>query len=1579
VQDINWGNFRAKFNGKEQKTFEWLSYLLFCDEFHKSTGIFRYKNQPGIETEPILVNDELVGFQAKFYDTKISENVKDIKESIETAKTDNPELHRILFYLNQEFSRGKKAGSKEPQYQTDIEKFATEQGIQIEWKVPSHFEVQLALEQNRSVAQHFFSYDKSIVDFIEELYQHTERLFAPIHSKIELDGRGIKIDRSHLVVELKAALGQSPIVILSGEAGVGKTAVVKDLYDEVREEKPFFAFRATAFNISQINQLFHNYGAFTFSDFIDEHKEVKEKYMVIDSAERLSDLDQKEAFQEFLSALVNNHWNIIFTTRYSFLENLKNHFLDVYRLPFKPQIIEKLEIKEIKELSEAHQFPLPQNERLLELIGSLFYLNEYLQNYQGFSLTATLSDFKSILWNKMIQGRSFQKNTHIQREECFLKITQKRANEGTFFVETKDCDHEILSQLEADEIIKRDSNTGSYFITHDIYEEWALDKVIERAFRGTSAYKDFFTSIGTSLPMRRALRAWLSEKLFSAANEVKGLIEYTVTDIEVDKHWKDEVQVSVLLSEYAASFFQLFETKLLEDNQSVLVRLIFLLRVACKELDEDILQQLGIDDVQQNTIITLLTKPSSRGWNCTISFIHAHLAELGLQNMSAILPLLEDWVNKNKAGETTKEASQIALFYYEGIMANGVFGYSSRDIRREQLFKIILQGASEIKDEMSVIFEEVIREKQTSYEDKHYALVETVLTSPTDSFEVARNLPEQVLRLADLFWSHIKRTDLPPYASRGIGVEEDFGISAHHLGYYPASAFQTPILFLLRNSPLETMNFILTFTNKTTETYATKSNLDGKIEEVEIFLGNRSIKQYVSNRLWCMYRGTQVAPDLLESIHMALEKWLLDYTKMASQEHLESVCRYLVSNSTSASITAVITSVVLANPEKLFTIAVILFQTKRFFLYDTNRWMLDQSAKHSYSIGYGSDFKSKIYRDERIKTCDDPHRKLSLEYLAFKYQIERSKEDSDEEAERKQRTLWDIFDNYYQALPEKEKETEYDKTWRLCLARMDLRKMKAQVKEKDGRVQVTFHPRIEPELKMYSEASVQKSSDIIKHLDLQLWSNYRFARQEEEYKKYLQYEDDPQLVIAETKDIFEKLQSGTKEDFSLFNAPIPAYTCSVLLRDYFDKLSTEDREFCRDIIIEFASLPLDFEGYQYQITDGTEPSITSLPRLLNHFLEDRETIVLSLFFLLLNPWEEIATFAINGVENLWAISFKDAHSLFLGYLLLKQKYDGVRKEIRRENYQNEIPGIISEGQVTDRFEEQREKDLDRIVSNEITYDNLESLELLNLETLCTAFELLPLRTENEDHIKFLNLLFSVFSKSLFQSAEKAEEYTQKQRFLKKFAYFLLNLPKKDIKGYLQPFLENFNSSEATADLFSELILAEDTLNKYEEFWIIWNAFYEKTVEIARKSGTYYSTKLIIRRYLLAWPWREGDTEWHSLKEREKFFFSRAANDMGHYPIVLYSLAKVLNDIGSNYLEDGITWISTAVEKNENLLTEALETNTIYYIENLIRRYVSKSRQKLKTTQRVKKQVINILNFLIERGSTTGYWLRDDIL
>jgi hypothetical protein len=604
--EINWNNFRAKFNDREQTNFELLSYLLFLREFNQEkTGIFRYFNQAGIETEPIQVNGEWIGFQAKFYDTKISENKRDIKNSIEKAKEKNPNLNKIYFYFNQEF--GKKT-TKKPQYETDLENFAKTKDVKIEWRVPSHFQAQLFLDENKTLAQYFFSLDKGTIEFIVELINHTSNILFPIHSEIEFNGVEIKIDRSKILENLKATLKTSAIIILSGEGGVGKTALIKDFYNSIEKSVPFFTFKAIEFNnIAHINDFFRKYGNGTSNDFfrkygngtstdfIKEFENNQEKYVIIDSAEKLSDLENPEIFQEFLSILLKNSWRVLFTTRYGYLDDLKYEFVEIYRLDFQLFDIEKLKVSELEDLSNQYNFVLPNNKRFLELLMNSFYLNEYLQNYESIRENLNYSGFKSLLWNKQILKSSIQKNNiHLKREKCFLSIAERRANTGNFFVITDECDESALQALAEDEIIKRDAGIDGYFITHDIYEEWALDKIIERTFLNRENDTNFFGLLGSSLPIRRAFRNWLSEKLLNNQNEIRPLIENSFLNDDLEKFWKDEILVSVLLSDYSDTFFQMFESSLLEDNQKLLIRTIFLLRIACKENDEKLLASLGL-------------------------------------------------------------------------------------------------------------------------------------------------------------------------------------------------------------------------------------------------------------------------------------------------------------------------------------------------------------------------------------------------------------------------------------------------------------------------------------------------------------------------------------------------------------------------------------------------------------------------------------------------------------------------------------------------------------------------------------------------------------------------------------------------------------------------------------------------------------------------------------------------------------------------------------------------------------------------------------------------------------------------
>ena len=138
-----------------------------------------------------------------------------------------------------------------------------------------------------------------------------------------------------------------------------------------------------------------------------------------------------------------------------------------------------------------------------------------------------------------------------------------------------------------------------------------------------------------------------------------------------------------------------------------------------------------------------------------------------------------------------------------------------------------------------------------------------------------------------------------------------------------------------------------------------------------------------------MYRGNVGnSPHLLQSIHMALEKILLNSSQILQPEIMQEILLKILTRSKSASLTSVVCSVVLANPDKFYSVALVLFKTIEFFHSDTIRSTNEFQAKSLYSIEYGMDkIIDILYTDERLKTCEDKHRSSNLESLFLNYQL----------------------------------------------------------------------------------------------------------------------------------------------------------------------------------------------------------------------------------------------------------------------------------------------------------------------------------------------------------------------------------------------------------------------------------------------------------------------------------------------------------------------------------------------------------------------------------------------------------------
>lgn len=1580
MKEINWNLFKAKFNDKERISFENLSYQLFCAENNNSIGIFRFKNQTGIETEPIQTNEGWVGFQAKYYDTKIADNKNDIIDSIKKAKRENLNLDKILFYLNQEFSESSTKEKKDPDYKTEMESEANKINLSIEWRVPSHFERQLALPENQYLADFYFDQGKNILDFVEGLKKHTENLFLSIQTDIVFNSQAIKIDRQQIIQTLDNGLNDTKTIILSGEGGCGKTAIIKEFFQKHKDSIPFYVFKAVEFNIQETNSLFKNYGDYSLNDFIAAHEKEKQKIVVIDSAERISDLEYQEPFKEFLAELLKNSWTIIFTTRLSYLDDLRFQFLSVYRLPFEQISINNLSNEELEALAKQYTFELPANARMKSIIRNPFYLDEYLRNYTSDSNSILYYQFKETIWLRKIQNSSYTRdNVHILREKCFLNIARIRSERGSFYITSTECSDNILSLLQKDDIIGYDNNSGGYFITHDIYEEWGLNVLIERAYNSQQDYNAFLNEIGTSLIIRRAFRQWLSDKLMDNIEGIKPFIEATFESDDIATFWKDETLTSVLLSDYSEEFFIQFKEKILEDDCAILKKIIFLLRIACKETEDSLSKLLDINqDINLNYVFT---KPKGKGWNSTIHLIHEHKDSIPLSFLPHIIPLLSDWCSNNKRGDTTREVGLLALKFYTDIQTNDEYRYTSEFSK--QLIKIISKSANEIKTELAALFDEVLTSSNIDRRELHYDLCKAVISSDTDNISIIIALPEYVLKLANLFWLDSgKKKD---YYS-GHGVEKYYGLNEYgHHDYFPASALQTPIYWLLRFSFNKTIDFIIEFTNKTVKNYA-DSGFDQNVQEIELIIEEGKIhKQYLSHSLWNMYRGvgSPVSPYLLQSMHMASEKYFLEIVKNEDSKVVESWLLYLIKKSNSTSITAIVTSIVLAHPNKFFDVAKILFSCSSLFLYDNIRARMgEHEAKSTYSIGRGLNYKR--FEDERLKTCEDKHRNHSLESLILNYQFFRDENTSDEEAEQRQKEIRAIIDRFYNELPEKTKETDDHKTKRLLLARIDRRKMNPKVERQEDKLIIDFNPEIDDELKNHSEEAVQQSNEMMKYTALKLWATYKFDNSKK-YGDYEQYENNSQLVLNETKEILDGLNDNEGENYyHLFNHSTPAYTCSALIREYSSELSDEEKGFCAKIIIEYATLPFH-SNYQYQISDGVEVAVNALPFLIELFPDETDEFLTILLFTLfdstpIGEYKRVCDYSIESVlSNLWRISFDGAHKVLWGFLKFKPVFDSIVSETKKASIKSHGWPHYTQSEEINRLIEKHGNDIENFMSNPLRVGDID-LTKYTLQDLEVAFQLVPYDTNNADLISFVYKISPVFSEKLLKNDRNTDrkreiDYSLRHRVFTKFSYFILFRDTRDIKKHIQPFVDNFSVNEHMASLFQEFISTEDKVERYEQFWIVMESFYEK-IKAGTSLGSYRLSE-VIHNYLLAWPyWKETAKSWHSLKEREKIFYKKVVKDIGHLPSVLDSIAKLLNEVGSEFLNEGIFWISDMIEKNSD---NKLETNTVYYIEKLIRKYVFINRNKVRQDNKIKNRVLIILNFLIERSSVNAYLLREDVL
>ena len=911
--EVNWNSFQAKFGKASEDAFDLLSYLIFCRLHKREFGISGYRNHPGTEKKTISVGNDFVGYQAKFFLDKFLNRKKEIKTSIIEAKKNQPELTVLYFFMpmDHDFSPKKKGNDRSTKAQQEVEAEAAKIGVRIVWFANSEFQGTLAGEGYSYWVAHFFLTSEGIIDFVDSLDRATQLRLSVIHNKIDVNGFSIELKRGD--VEQKI-LGSNNPVVLYGESGVGKTAIIKTLKENHRGLYSYVLRPHDYLECFKADDLAVRW-KMRLQNFFDLHRDCEGKILVIDEAEKIPDTNRLEEFAGLLKGFYDDGWKIVFTAWPSHRDLIRTFCKERLQVAVSQIELLPLGVDELANVAKGNKFLLPDDPLTRDLLRSPFYLNEYL-SLPEIDREKSLKEFKNVLWLKRIQHG----DPNDTASSTFVKLVTRKAESGEYWLDVAEADRADLKKLVDRGIISKDPDVDSFCVAHDIYAEWALEKTVEKVF-ARAGLEQLYSKLPDVGLFRRAYRLWLVDKLYENPTVVGELVKGIAT--KGKGKWHDDTLIAVLTSSQADVFLASQKELLFADNGALLKQIVQLVRLSFRTERTDL---FGLKDLAANldSLKYACTQPFGGAWETLIRFLFENQEDLFSIKLDDVVQLLHDWCMANNSGETTRKAASLVL---EIALRNSGTDFEHHLYLHdcdEYVLRALSSAAGEIKDDIARWIKEYLDDFDPELRGFLPDYCEAIVARSIEHAHFITAQPKLTRAIMSALLLHVKPRYSHYYSTEW--AEGCMQISARfHYDCETLSAFQTPAYWLLKSDFWPSLKFLIEFLNEVVSNWS-RVNETGTRKTVFVAEDGSRTEQYISPVLWCANRGvgSPIMPRLICSMHMAIERVLLELDaeiKDAEGEYVQrmvKICKYIITNAKTASLTGCVNSLVLRNPGRYY-------------------------------------------------------------------------------------------------------------------------------------------------------------------------------------------------------------------------------------------------------------------------------------------------------------------------------------------------------------------------------------------------------------------------------------------------------------------------------------------------------------------------------------------------------------------------------------------------------------------------------------------------------------------------------------